>query len=254
MGGNLNRGKSMISRLGAAVLVSMLVLAAGCATYGERVAPVPLPASEPGAVTLDGASLLARGYADPEAARQAFGFDIRGAGLLPVQFVIDNQSGKKVAIQPEETLLIDREGNAWPLLQSDRAAERIRDSVAAGESIRSGARTSLLTGLAGAVAGAAVGIVTGGSVGEAAGKGAAAGAAIGALGGGAARYGEVGQDIRRDLAEQSIQDRVIREGELAYGFLFFPGRGEAQSAQSLRLGLKIGDETRVVTLPVVAME
>ncbi len=244
----------MTSRLGAAILFLMLALGAGCSTYGERVASVPLPESQPGAVTLDGASLLARGYADSAAARDAFGSDIRGAGLLPVQFVIDNQSGQKVAIQPTETLLIDREGNAWPLLQSDRAAERIRENVAAGESIRSGARTSLLTGLAGAVAGAAVGIVTGGSVGKPPGRGAAAGAAIGAIGGGAARYGEVGQDIRGDLAEQSIQDRVIREGELAYGFLFFPGRGEAQSAQSLRLGLRIGDETRVVTLPVTAME
>jgi hypothetical protein len=238
-------------RLAAMALLAATLLVSGCATYGERVAPVPLPANQPGSVVLDGAGLLARGYADPRAARAAFGFDIRGAGLLPVQFVIDNGSGRKVAILPSETLLIDAEGNAWPLLQSDRAAERIRTSVAAGESIRGGARASLLTGLAGAVAGAAVGIVSGESVGEAAGKGAAAGAAIGALGGGAARYGQVGQDIRQDLAENSIQDRVIREGELAYGFLFFPGAGEAQSAQSLRLGLRIGDETRVVTLPVI---
>lgn len=241
---NLSRG----------LLVTLIALMlAACATYDDRVAPVPLPDDQAGAVRVDGAVLLARAYADAAAAREAFGFDIRDSGLLPVQFVIDNQSGRKVGIQPSDTLLIDRNGEAWPLLDSARAAERIRENVAAGEAISSGARTSLLTGLAGAVAGAAIGVVTGGSVGEAAGRGAAAGAALGGLAGGAARYGEVGQDVRRDLAEQSIQNRVIREGELAYGFLFFPGRGEADSAQSLRLGLRIGDERRIITLPVTEM-
>lgn len=249
------RSTRAVAATGRALVVLVLVLAlAACATYGDQVAPVPLPDEQAGAINVDGAVLLARAYADDEAAREAFGFDIRGSGLLPVQFVIDNQSGRKVGIRPSDTLLIDRNGDAWPLLDSARAAERIRDDVAAGEAIRSGARASLLTGLAGAVAGAAIGVVTGGSVGEGAGRGAAAGAAIGGIAGGAARYGEVGQDVRRDLAEQSIQNRVIQEGELAYGFLFFPGRGEADSAQSLRLGLRIGDDTRIITLPVTEMD
>jgi hypothetical protein len=128
------------------------------------------------------------------------------------------------------------------VLAADRAAERVRQSVAAGESIRSGARTSLLTGLAGAVAGAAIGIVGGGGVGEAAGKGAAAGAAIGAIGSGAQRYGEVGRDIQDDLRQSSMQNRLIQPGELAHGYLFFPGKGEADSARSLRLALQVGED------------
>lgn len=240
-------------RRAIALLMMLALVLAGCSTYGERVAPVPMPTEEAGAVSVDGARLIARAYVDPAAAERAFGFDIRGAGLLPVQFVVDNQSGRKVALQPEQTLLLDGAGNAWPLLASDTAAERVRSSVEMGQTVRAGARGSLLTGLAGAVAGAAIGIVTGRDVAETAGKGAAAGAAVGAIGTGASEYAGVGRDIQNDLQKASIRDRLIREGELAYGFLFFPGRDEAESARSLRLGLRVGDTDHVVSLPVTVV-
>lgn len=233
-----------------AILLPLILIMAGCSTYGERVAPVPLPSSQDGAVNVDGAHILARAFVDPKAAEQAFGFDIRGAGLLPVQFVVDNQSGQAIAVEPQQTLLIDQQGNAWPLLSAERAQDRVRATVAPGESIKAGAKTSLLTGLAGAVAGAAIGIVTGSNVGLSTGKGAAAGAAIGAVGGGASRYSKVGQDVRRDLGQSSLENRVIANGELAHGYLFFPGRDEASTVQSLRLGLRIGQTTHVVDIPV----
>ncbi|WP_156777020.1 hypothetical protein [Nitrococcus mobilis] len=234
------------------ILLLLIISMAGCATYGERVAPVPLPSAQAGAVDVDGAQILARAFVDSKAAEQAFGFDIRGAGLLPVQFVVDNQSGQAMAVQSQQTLLIDQQGNAWPLLSAKRAQERVQSTVVQGESIKAGAKTSLLTGLAGAVAGAAVGIVTGGKVGLSAGKGAAAGAALGAIGGGASRYSQVGQDVRQDLEQNSLENRVIGKGELVHGYLFFPGKDEADTAQSLRLGLRIGQTTRVVTVPITA--
>lgn len=235
-----------------AVMCGATLLSA-CATYGEKVAPIPVPSTQAGAVEVDGASLVARAYVDPKAARQAFGFDIRGAGLLPVQFVVDNQSGKNLAIQPGQTLLLDGQGNAWPLLSASKAAERVRSTVGQGEAIKSGAKSSLLTGLAGAVAGAAIGIVTGKSVGETAGKGAAAGAAIGGIAGGASAYQDVGRNIQSDLEDKSIQDRLVKPGELAYGFLFFPGANEAESAQSVRLALRIGDTSHIVKVPVTVV-
>lgn len=233
-----------------ATLLSLSLAMAGCATYGERVAPVPLPSAQSGSVNVNGASIVARAYLDPKSAEQAFGFDIRGAGLLPVQFVVDNQSGQTIAVEPQQTLLIDQQGNAWPLLSTDRAEERVRSTVTQGEAIRAGAKSSLLTALAGAVAGLAVGIVTGGNVGATTGKGAAAGAAIGAIGGGASRYTNVGRDIRRDLEQNSLENRVIVNGELAHGYLFFPGKDEAKSVQSLRLALRIGQKTHIVSIPV----
>lgn len=233
-----------------AVLMPLIIIMAGCATYGEHVAPVPLPSAQQGAVNVNGARIVARAFVDPKAAEQAFGFDIRGAGLLPVQLVIDNQSGQTIAVQPQQTLLVDQQSNAWPLLSVDQAEERVRSTVAPGESIKAGAKTSLLTGLAGAVAGAAIGIVTGSNIGLSTGKGAAAGAAIGAIGGGASRYSKVGQDVRRDLEQSSLENQVIANGELAHGYLFFPGKEEASTAQSLRLALRIGQETHIVNIPV----
>lgn len=230
------------------------LLLAGCASYGESVAPVPVPSDQADAVDVDGAQLVARVYKDPAVAERAFGFDIRGAGLLPVQFVVDNQSGRNVSLRPQQTLLQDDAGQGWPLLSSDVAAERIRESVAKGETIKAGAKGSLLTGLAGGVAGAAIAVVTGNDVAKTAGKGAAAGAAVGAIGAGATAYADLGREIRRDLARHEIEDRLIKDGELAYGFLFFPGKEDVGEPRSLRLGLRIGDSDRVTTVPVTVMD
>lgn len=232
------------------LLVSALLMSA-CSTYGERVAPVPLPSSQESAVSVNGAELVAQAYIDPQATRDAFGFDARKAGLLPVRFVIDNQSGMLASIDTRQALLLDGAGNAWPLLSSDKAATRVRASVRAGETVASGARSSLLTGLAGAVAGAAIGVVTGQNVGETAGKGAVVGGAAGAIGGGAQRHAELGREISRDMLEKSLTHRSIAPGALAHGFLFFPGHeSEAGSVQSLRLPMQFDGTSQTVSVPV----
>ncbi|MEZ4485522.1 MAG: hypothetical protein R2864_13355 [Syntrophotaleaceae bacterium] len=58
-----------------------------------------------------GAQVAAQSYADSAAAKQAFGFDIRAAGLLPVQVVIDNGGASALNMVPEQTFLIDADGN-----------------------------------------------------------------------------------------------------------------------------------------------
>ena len=40
----------------------------------------------------------AEAYATRDQAEDAFGFDIKGAGLLPVQLVMDNKSGKSLEL------------------------------------------------------------------------------------------------------------------------------------------------------------
>lgn len=233
------------------LMAAVLLMTGACATYGDRVAPLPVPGAQANAVSVQGADIVASGYLDRRAAEDAFGFNIRRAGLLPVQFVIDNQSGKEISIDSRDALLLDDAGNAWPLLSGDKATARVRDSVRAGESIASGARASLLTGLAGAIAGAAIGVVTGGDVGEATGRGAAAGAAVGALGGGARRYAELDREIGQDMLEKSLTRRPIKPGALVHGFLFFPGLdSEADSLRSLRLRIQVGDDEQVVSVPV----
>ncbi len=220
----------------------------GCATYDDRVAPVPLPSEQAKTVDIGGVMLIAESYVSTETAKQAFGFDIRGAGLLPVRFVVENDSPYAVSVTPDQTFLVDNQGQAWPLLSAEQAYTRVKQHVELGETARATGRPALLGGATGAIIGAAVGIVSGGNIGDSAARGAAAGAAVGAVSGGFKRHQELAGEIRRDLAGESLRNREVKAGELAHGFLFFPGEDEAKSAKRLRLGLKIGDKQHIINL------
>lgn len=226
----------------------VVALAMGCATYGERVAPVPLPATQAQHVDVEGVKLFARPYLDPEEAKAAFGFDIRGAGLLPVRFVIDNQSDGAARVRPDQTLLVDEQGNGWPLLTSEQAYQRVKGHVDVGESMVGAAKPAALLGVAGAVAGFAIGVVTGENVGDTMAKGAAVGAAAGAIAGGGQTYDSLETRVKGDLRRQSLRNRNVTRGELAHGYLFFPGKDEAGSVQTLRLGVEIGGKFHLVNL------
>lgn len=232
------------------VLALSAALLAACSTYGERVAPVPLPESRSNAVDVQGAKVIAQAYVNPDQAKAALGFDARGAGLLPVRFVVDNKSGNEVSVDPRQTFLVDEQGNAWPLLSSDQAYQRVKKNVDIGSTLSGGAKSSVLLGAAGAVAGFAVGVLTGQNIAETAGKGAVAGASVGAIAGSAKANQELGNRIRGDLARESLQNQRVGSGELAYGYLFFPGKNEAKSAKSLRLALKVGGKLHVVSVPL----
>ncbi|HHJ39863.1 MAG: hypothetical protein AXA67_06240 [Methylothermaceae bacteria B42] len=224
---------------------------AGCSTYKDRVAPVPLPASQPQSVQVDGVSIAAYAYLDPGRAEDLLGFDVRGSGLIPVRLVLDNQSSSSVQIVPQQTFLVDNQDQAWPLLTSDQAYRRIKGEVEIGETFASTGKKAVLLGAVGAVTGFAIGILSGGDVAKSIGKGAAVGASIGAIIGGGERYQALDSEIRRDLRRRSLRNHVIPPGALAYGYLFFPGtKAEAKSAKFLRLGLKIGGQLKVVTVPL----
>ncbi len=229
----------------------VLTLVAGCATYGHRVAPIPLPQSQAGHVEVDRVTLTARAYLDPKLAEKRFSFDIRNAGLLPIQVVIDNQSGTDVNIVPSQTFLIDTQQQAWPLLSAQEAYNRVKGKVELGETARGTAKPAVLLGAAGALVGFAIGVVSGRDIGEDIAKGAVIGATAGALAGGAKGYASVSEKIHDDLARRTLRNKPIGPGQLAHGFLFFPGKDEAGSATILRLALRIGGEERVVNIPVL---
>jgi hypothetical protein len=231
-------------------LLLLGLLLTGCSTYGDRVAPVPLPALSVGRVDVKGAQVVATSYLEEKNAKAVFGFDIRGAGLLPVRLVIDNQSGKMVSLQPQQTFLIDNIGQAWPLLSSDQAYRRVSSDVEIGETLKGVVKPSVLMGAAGAVAGFAIGVISGQNLADTTAKGAIVGASAGGLYGGAKAHEAYGQQIRNDLVRQSLRNKQVLNSELAYGYLFFPGRDEAQSAKALRLGVLIGDELQVITIPL----
>ena len=244
--------KNRTIRQKAAMIFCILLLPSfvSC-TYQDRVQPVSLPDGSPNSVNINGLKLSATPYADREKAKKAFGFDIRDAGLLPVQLVFQNDGTDVIDLVPGQTFLIDRENQAWPVISSERTYERVRKHVDIGETMAGTAKPALLLGAAGAVAGLAVGIVTGENLGEYAGKGAVIGGSAGALGGGAQGWQEARKKIKQGLRDQTLKSQKIMPGQIAYGMLFFPGYDEeARSTTLLKLTLSFSGEHRPVTLPL----
>jgi hypothetical protein len=239
----------LVGALPTATLLILTTALCACSTYGERVAPVPLPESFADHLNVEGALLSAQAYVDEDEARAAFGFDIRGAGLLAVRFVIDNQSGQIVKIFPHQTFLIDQQNQAWPLLTAEQAYQRVTGAVRIGEAVKGTGKSALLLGAAGAIAGFAIGMVAGENLLDTVSKGAAAGAGIGAIYGGSQHLYSLEDRVREDLARKTLRNQRIMPGELVYGFLFFPGKDEASSAGRLRLAMELDGRLRIVNLP-----
>ncbi len=199
--------------------------------------PFKMPSAYDNVVNVNGAELAAKAFADIDEAKNAFGFDIRSAGMLPVQLVFDNRSIHSLEINAQQTFLEDTEGNLWPILSNKIAYERATKYAKTTNIAKKSAYHGLWGAAAGTLIGAAIGIVSGEDVASAAGKGAAVGAAAGATLGGGHAYGsdEPVKDIISDLAEKSLQNNAIAPNTIAHGFLFFPG--EVESVKQLRLYL-----------------
>jgi hypothetical protein len=231
------KGKKKSNLLTAIVLL-LCTCTFSCTPYKSQEVSFRHPTAYPGMQSVAGALIAADSFNDRGQAKQAFGFDIRGAGLLPIQVIVDNTGPEALTLVPEQTFLIDNQGGMWNLLDSRTAYQRVESSSEFAAIAKEAGRGSVLGAAGGALIGAAVGIVTGSNVLEALGKGAAVGAAGGAvLGGGAATAsGEPGRQISRDLATKQLENKPIQSGDMARGFLFFPD--EAGTARQLRLQIK----------------
>jgi hypothetical protein len=230
-----------------ASLIAIFSLAS-CQTYQPQVVPFKMPAAYPNVTRAGGADIAAKAYDDPNEAGQAFGYDMRGSGILPVQVVIDNRGTHPLEMVPGQTFLVDTANNMWPILDANLAYDRIQKKTELGKVVPEAARGGVLGGAAGAVLGAAIGIVTGTNVGQAAARGAAVGAAVGATAGGVkgATDTDAQAKIREDLYKRSLENRPVKPGEIAYGFVFFPG--EASKAKELRLQVREADTGRFYSL------
>jgi hypothetical protein len=229
-----SRGRSAIFVLFAVFLV------VACTRYESQVVPFKMPTAYPNAVEVAGATLAAQAFGDPKEAKDAFGFDILGAGVLPVMVVFDNRSDRPLEIVAAQTFLVDQENNLWPVLDQRMAYDRIEHGTELGEVAPKAAKYGVLGGLAGGLIGAAIGIVSGQSVGEAAMRGAAVGAAAGATVGGSAALSQpdVQAKIQDDLNKRSLENRFVRPNEIAYGFIFFPA--ESKKPSELRIQIREG--------------
>ena len=231
------------------LMIFLLAMAlTACTKYERQVLPFKLPSAYPNATEAADATIAAKSYDDKDEAGKAFGFDIRGAGILPVQVIFDNQGKHPLEIVPVQTFLVDVDNNLWQILNENLAYDRLAKKTELGNVLPEGAKYGGLAGVAGGIIGAAMGIVSGRNVGDAAMKGAAVGAAAGLTLGGAkgltdqeARY-----QIRDDLKARSLEKRAVKPQEVAHGFIFFPG--EAKKAKELRLQLKAVDTGKIYSL------
>lgn len=237
-----------------AALVAMAWLN-GCAPHRDQIAPLPQPLSSVDHIDVQGARITATPYLDPRQAEAVFGFDIRGAGLLPVSFALDNRSTAVVRINPQQSFLIDLDGQAWPVLSSEQAYNRVARAQEQGILDRGSlAQDALRGGVTGAVSGAltafAFSVIISHGMGTPMLQGAAAGATLGLLTGGQAAASELSNRVRQEIAGKAFHTHLIQPGEMAYGVLFFPGRNEARTARNLRLSLDLDSYPKIVDLPL----
>ncbi|MBW2091864.1 MAG: hypothetical protein JRI34_07045, partial [Deltaproteobacteria bacterium] len=168
------------------IIAAMLI--GGCTGYTYRPVPFKAPEAYLNHQRLNKAVIAARAYANQEEAQKAFGFDILGAGLLPVQVIVDNKGSHTFELIPEQTLLRDADNNMWNLLPAQKAYERVNKSDQLARMGKTGAKSAALTGAAGAIIGFAIGVISGQDIAETTAKGATAGAALGAVAGGSGAY------------------------------------------------------------------
>ncbi len=228
----------MILFLKSIFIAATLVIASSCrSTYVAKPLSFKTPAAYANVQTIGDTLVAAKAYPESKEAAEAFGFNIRSAGMLPVQVVFDNQGSHRFEIDPTQTFLEDDEGNLWPILAKNLAYERATKYIQTKEIFKGAGYHSFLGAAAGALVGGAIGVVTGENVGSAAGKGAVAGAATGAVLGGAGGYQstKARRAVTEDLKGKSLDAKSIGPKSLSYGYIFFPG--EAKSAKQLRLNL-----------------
>ncbi len=218
---------------------ALVALAAGCSSaYKATPVGFELPEKHPNATQVAGATLGATAYTDKALAAKAFGFDVIGAGLLPIEVAFDHRGQSALVINPAQTFLENGEGKLWPVLNERFAYERVTKYAETRKTFAEGSYGAFLGAAAGALVGAAVGVVSGDDLGRTVAKGAVVGAAGGGvLGGasGAARGDQAKRAVMDDFNDKSLRNRAIKPGDLAYGFIFFPA--EAATAKSLRLQL-----------------
>ncbi len=218
-------------------ITGVLAFVACSTAYKATPTSFKMPDSFNNVTNVSGAKVAARAFNDAGEAKKTFGFDIRGAGMLPVQVVFNNEGNHILKVNASQTFIEDTKGNLWPILSSKIANERATKYAVENKMIKDGAKHAFWGAAIGSVVGAAIGIVTGENVGSAVGKGAAVGAAGGAVIGSTKAYAtdDSKEKVMDDFREKSLKNREIGPKTIAYGFLFFPG--EAVSARQLRLQL-----------------
>ena len=138
-------------------LLTLMFVLFSCTTYKTQYVGFRPAAEYPNNVIAGGVTVGAEAYADQAAAQNAFGFDIKKAGLLPVQVVMDNKSGNEVQVVLDQTFLVDNNNRYWNLIPNYAAVDRVTAATQSGAIVSGAAKGAGWGAAAGAVLGAAFG-------------------------------------------------------------------------------------------------
>ncbi|GLI38013.1 glycine zipper family protein [Geobacter hydrogenophilus] len=233
--------KHAMLKNGATLLVPLMLVSA-CTPYRSQYVGFRPAEDYVNRLVVSGVTIGGEAFADSGAAQDAFGFDIKGSGLIPAQIVMTNQGRKNLEIVSGQTFLVNDQNRYFQVVPNAVAVDRIEKSTQFASFFGSETgKGAVLGAVGGAVLGAAVGIVSGRGIGEAIGKGAAIGGAGGAVAGGlkGGTSGERERTIINDIRAKGLEGKTIPAGSIASGFLFFPA--EADTARELRLQLRDQD-------------
>ena len=133
------------------IVAIVLFLTSSCAstTYVAKPLPFKMPEAYNNVQEAGGAMIGARAYVDSKEAQENFGFDVRGAGMLPVEVVAENRGTRLLEINVEQTFLEDKDGNLWPILSKDIAYDRATKYAQTKEIFKSDAYQGFLGAVAG---------------------------------------------------------------------------------------------------------
>lgn len=220
-----------------------------CATYESRSGSFKPPQDYANYQNSYGLLVGADSYDDSMQAEQVFGFNIRAAGILPVQLVINNKSGQSVEVVAGQTFLIDETNRYWKILTTREALDRIKKTADAGAIASNAGKGAVSGSAAEALLGHAIGVVSGRDAGPAVVKGAVLSGAGGGVISGASKAGDDQQResrINEIIRDKGVEGKIMLAESLASGFIFFPG--EISSAKELRLQVKFRGDGRVQIL------
>jgi len=228
-----------MKRINIVVFIIFLLFINACSkAFVAKPVPFKMPSVYGNSVTIDKTIAAAEVFNNPKQDKKMFGFNIHGAGMLPVQVVFKNIGYKNYQVIIDQTFLEESNGNMWEVLSGDIAKARATNHAQDKKAIKEAQKKGMIAAAMGAVIGAVVGTITSSNVGKAVGTGAAVGA------GGGAVYGAVKALEKDDEVQKSlkhfkntlIEHKPIKGGCTTRGFLYFPA--EAKKPKLLWLTIK----------------
>lgn len=228
-----------------AFLFCLLFIMACSKAFVAKPVRFKMPSVYGNAVRMDKTIAGAEVFNNSSADKIIFGFDIHGAGMLPVQVVFENTGYVDYTVVVDQTFLEEINGNMWEALSGDIAKARATQHAQDKKALKEAGKKGVIAAAIGAVTGAIIGTLTRDSIGKSAGTGAAVGAGTGAI------YGAVKALEKNDEEQKSlknykntlIEHKPVRAGCITRGFLFFPGEAKKPKYLWLTIREALGGKT-----------